>query len=544
MSSPMQVIGQYCQNKDTMSLKTLCSHLARKPSSLDIILLFEKSTAILQPLCEYLDGWRYDEDQGEYQPVYEEFGCILLLVLAFVYRYDLSTVDLGLHANDSFVAKLLVRGALSKSMDELSEQERGHLDGWIRGLFNAEGGGLGDETMSACPPQEFYLLVPTLFSQIVLACSTGHLNDEGLKGGLECKLYICHSFCQILTTIDLVDTFLLPSLVGAITWLAHHLWESRGDSNAVIQILQTLIKPGSISNEASLMLASILDIVAKPLEHSLRSLQRSEPSRQDVEPLSKALKPHLSFSRTGGSDHTELESWTGQHGGGLASSIRHTIQSMVQWSLTPGTNITPTSYTHRQILVGVRMIGARRVLQAILEEIKAQAEAGNGSVVLDAAVAIICAPDARSPMPTALLTMLDEPSAAPQPLQRRLNLRDTLKTEAENAAKIHKTDVIQAEMIIRLYRRVEAQMTVPMEIQAQQNMLQHALGGMDVGNGALDGGLEDGGIGDLNSAQLGLGAGGLMGGAQDIDGDMLSLGMGDGMMGVDGDDFADLKMEF
>lgn len=170
-----------------MSLKTLCSHLARKPSSLDIMLLFEKPTTILQPLCELLGGWRYDEDLGEYQPVYEEFGCVLLLVLAFVHRYDLSTVDLGLHANDSFVAKLLVRGALSKSMDDLTEQEKSHVDVWIRGLFNTEGGGLGDEPMSACPPQEFYLLVPTLFHQIVLACSTGHLNDEGLKGGLECK---------------------------------------------------------------------------------------------------------------------------------------------------------------------------------------------------------------------------------------------------------------------------------------------------------------------------------------------------------------------
>lgn len=342
-----------------------------------------------------------------------------------------------------------------------------------------------------------------------------------------------------MTTIDLVDTFLLPSLVGAITWLSHHLWEARGDSNAVVQILQTLILPGSISNEASLMLASILNIIAKPLEHSLRSLQRSEPSRQDVEPLSKVLKPHLSFSRTGGSDHTELESWTGPHGGGLVNSVRHTIQSLVQWSSTPGTNITPTSYTHRQILIAVRMIGAKRILQAIIEEVKNQTAAGSGSVVLDVAVAMICAPDARSPTPAPPLTILDDSSNTPQPLQRRLNLRDALKTEAESAPKIHKTDVLQAETIIRLYRRVEAQMAVPMEIQAQQNMMHDGLGGMNVGDGGLNGGLD----GDLNGGQLGLG-GGLMSGTQDMDGDILGLGMGDGMMGVDGDDFADLKMEF
>lgn len=170
-----------------MVLKTLCSQLARKPSSLDIMLLFDKPTTILQPICELLDRWQYDEDQGEYQPVYEEFGSILLLLLAFVHRYNLSTIDLGLQSNDSFVGKLLVRGAISRSMDELSEQEKNYLDGWIRGLFNAEGGGLGDEPMSQCPPQNFYLLVPTLFHQIVMASSTGYLTDESLKGGFECE---------------------------------------------------------------------------------------------------------------------------------------------------------------------------------------------------------------------------------------------------------------------------------------------------------------------------------------------------------------------
>lgn len=154
---------------------------------MDIMLLFDKPTTILQPICELLDGWRHDEDLGEYQPVYEEFGSILLLVLAFVNRYNLPTVDLGIHSNDSFIAKLLVRGGTSRTMDELTELEKGYLDVWIRGLFNAEGGGLGDEPMSACPPQDFYLLMPTLMHQIVIACSSGHLGEEGLKGGLECE---------------------------------------------------------------------------------------------------------------------------------------------------------------------------------------------------------------------------------------------------------------------------------------------------------------------------------------------------------------------
>ena len=170
-----------------MSLKTLCTQLARKPSSLDIMLLFDKPSSILHPICELLDNWHYEEDQGEYQPVYEEFGSILLLVLAFVYRYNLSTIDLGIRTSDSFIAKLLNQGHLSRAMENLTEQEQSHLDGWIRGLFDNESGGLTDELMGSCPPQDFYLLVPTLFHHIVLACSTNNLSDEGLKGGLECK---------------------------------------------------------------------------------------------------------------------------------------------------------------------------------------------------------------------------------------------------------------------------------------------------------------------------------------------------------------------
>jgi len=171
-----------------MALKQLCSQLAAKPLSLDVILLFDKPQKILHPLCELLDNWTgYDEDQGEYQPVYEEFGSILLLLLAYAYRYNLSPADLGISSPDSFVGKLLGRGSLCRPLDQLNEQEKSHLNGWIHGLFDSSGG-LGDELMASCPPQDFYLLTPMLFKQLVGALSAGYLTDDMLKGGLECKL--------------------------------------------------------------------------------------------------------------------------------------------------------------------------------------------------------------------------------------------------------------------------------------------------------------------------------------------------------------------
>jgi mediator of RNA polymerase II transcription subunit 5 len=176
-----------------MSLKLLCNALARKPQSLDVLLLFDRPSTLLRPLCDLLDNWRYEEDQGESQPVYEEFGGILLLVLALVYRYHLGASDLGVRRRDSFVARFLAGDRWSRSLEGLTEQESAHLGSWIHGLFDSEAGGLSDEVMSSCPPQDFYLLLPTLFHQIVSAVSTKHLSDETLKGGVECKR--CHASC-------------------------------------------------------------------------------------------------------------------------------------------------------------------------------------------------------------------------------------------------------------------------------------------------------------------------------------------------------------
>ncbi|KAI0009032.1 Med5-domain-containing protein [Xylariaceae sp. FL0662B] len=446
-----EVIGRLCNNKETMTLKLLCCQVAKKPLSLDVMLLFDKATTILHPLCELLDNWRYDEDQGEYQPVYEEFGSVLLLLLAFIHRYNLSAMDLGIRSPDSFVAKLLNRGPVSKPLDELTDQEKSHLDGWIHGLFDSEAGGLGDELMSSCPPQEFYLLVPTLFHNIVLAFSTNYLDEETLKTGVE----------------YLVDTFLLPSLVPAIMSMCNQLWigdRSQGqDQKAVIRILQLILLTKQGSTEAQTMLSAAVNIIAKPLEYSLRSYQRLDPRSQEVEPLLKAMKDNIRLSRrTASAGHNELEAWTSTANGGLAASVRHTIQGFVSWSVHPGMNIMPTSYTHRQMLAALKLMGAKRLLYTILEEVKQQTEAGSGSIAHDVATALICAPDVTNmPPPAELALLVDHNNQPLVPPQQQISLRQALKYEAEDFKIIQKADPLMAEIIVRLYRRVEAQLLMP-----------------------------------------------------------------------------------
>lgn len=186
----IEIMRKLCNGKDTMSLKLLCTELVQKPQCLDILLLFEPLPVILGPLCQLLDNWRYDDDQAEYQPVYEEFGAILLLVLAFTNRYDLSPSDIGLYSPKSSVRRIISQAHVNRNKSQLTEQEDKHLNGWILGLFDSDGGGLGDELMSSCPPQDFYMLVAPLFYNIVAGYSHGYLTDESLKSGVECRCTI------------------------------------------------------------------------------------------------------------------------------------------------------------------------------------------------------------------------------------------------------------------------------------------------------------------------------------------------------------------
>lgn len=75
---------------------------------------------------------------------------------------------------------------MSRSLLDLSEAESRHLGSWISALFNAEA--LSDELFSSCSPQDFYLLVATLFSQSLTACEAGKLDVDTMKGGFDCKL--------------------------------------------------------------------------------------------------------------------------------------------------------------------------------------------------------------------------------------------------------------------------------------------------------------------------------------------------------------------
>lgn len=122
---------------------------------------------------------------GEYQPAYDDFAAILLLVLVMVDRYGFDTYDLGYANQGSFIVRLLTNGATSQPVSELSAHQNRHLPLWVGGLYGTEN--ISDELLSSCLPQDFYLIVPTLFDQSIRACMAKVLHKDSLEGGLECN---------------------------------------------------------------------------------------------------------------------------------------------------------------------------------------------------------------------------------------------------------------------------------------------------------------------------------------------------------------------
>ncbi|KAM5469761.1 mediator complex subunit [Microsporum audouinii] len=459
-----EVMHNMCLRKDTMTLKSICNSLSRKPQALDIMLLFKSPLAILQPLCALLDSWKWEEDQGESQPVYDEFGSVLLLVLAFKYKYDLGYQDLGVYDPDSFMCRLLEKGASSQKLEDLTEKQTQNLGAWITALFIAEG--ISDESMSSCSPQEFYLLVATLFSQSLSACEAGKLEFDTLKGGFE----------WINKLEDLLEPFLLPSLVMALSWIGKHMWKSGTDLTTTLKLLSTLVKPSSISGEAQEIHHTVLSITARALGDELKTAKARHPSRTDIEPILQTLEPYQSFQRTGTSNRAELEGWRSNSApGGMVTGIRNTFSSLVLWSTDPEISMTPPSYTHRQLLAGLKHLGSVRVLAGILEELKLQSETGSGDLAIDIAATLICAPMREYfSLEQATYQSVGNELKDSLPRCQMLNLRDALNLQRESLAKVIESEPHRAELIVRLARRVDTLTSIPQMPQTVDNI--------DVGN--------------------------------------------------------------
>jgi mediator of RNA polymerase II transcription subunit 5 len=239
---------------------------------------------------------------------------------------------------------------------------------------------------------------------------------------------------------------------------SYALVQNHGDLDAIMRIFREVILSAPSSGDAQAMHSTILSIVSSRLEKCLRTIQRRDANRANsIEPLIQAIKGNLHSERSMFASMKELEQWTNAPNSTLHTSLRHTVQQLSQWASTASIQPNPPSYTHRQVYVSLKIMGANKVIKAIADELKAQTEASNGAAALDVGASIICAPTVDdSPVPVA---WLGSPIPASSPPRTRLNLREMLKHEFDNAAALVATDPLAAETVVRLHRRVEAQLS-------------------------------------------------------------------------------------
>jgi mediator of RNA polymerase II transcription subunit 5 len=262
--------------------------------------------------------------------------------------------------------------------------------------------------------------------------------------------------------VDLLEPFLLPSLVGAILWMGAYTGEQpNSDLDVLLRMLERVTRAPS-SGDAQTLHSTIIAMISQPLSNRLKTLRKRHPGRKDIDPILAIAKSHSDFCHGPYSACSELQTWR-KSPGSLRTSVRATFQSLILWSGSSAINPTqpPPHYNPRQFLITEREIGAKAVLAILVDELKTQTEAPNGAaaVAIDIATAIICAPTTEnspievswihSPVPT------NTPGHA-----RRLNLRDALRIEFENATDLIEKNQLAAETIVRLHRRVESQLAL------------------------------------------------------------------------------------
>ncbi|TGZ80326.1 Med5-domain-containing protein [Ascodesmis nigricans] len=355
-----EIMKGMCETRATMPLRNFCSFLTRKTSSIDIMLLFVKSSELLEPLCDLLDTWRYEEDQGEYQPVYEEFGSILLFVFTVIRRYNLPISSLYVThplPQESFLATLLT--IHDSPIDSLPPDRYTSLGGWIKELFELEG--ISDSLMSSCSPQEFYYLVPTLFTQTLAAYQQGVLDKE----------IITEAFGFLL------QPFLLPSIVAGLQVISTHLWANITNPSTALALLAPLILTGdSLTAETAEAHRTAISIPARQLCTVLTTVihhLQSHPQQQPEQPenlttalkLLSRLRPLQHFTRSSTPSKDELDGFV-QHGSTIAQTLTTSFTLLATWQ--PSAPSPPPAVFSMKLLTASRfLLGPRKMLRVLLQ---------------------------------------------------------------------------------------------------------------------------------------------------------------------------------
>ncbi|KIW84594.1 hypothetical protein Z517_03844 [Fonsecaea pedrosoi CBS 271.37] len=395
----VEIVHNYCQNKETQCLKDLANAILRRPTTINCIALFVRPDYFLGPLCGLLDEWRWDEIHGEAQPVYDDFGAIFLLILVSRERLGLSNSSLGIRKKDGFLARYLEHEHNEESLENLSEERKLHLGNWINALYLAEG--LSDELFTNCSPHDFYLLIPTLLRQSMTAHQQGKLTHDSLQAGLD----------------YLLEPFLLPSLISAMDWVAEVFQHERMVAG---KVLEALIKPpGSL--ESRDIHHTILTLCAPRLKLRLKTIGAQD---SDVDSILKTLDQCPDFSFV-----SERERETPNPG--TLNIIQHCLANLITSTTALDIGEAPP-FEDISALVSraVEVHGPQTTLRAIVGVLLQLSDSHVFLYALDALTTAVC--------------------------MAGNGLRDALRLQYHDLGNLLKSgETLAAEGVVRLYRQVE-----------------------------------------------------------------------------------------
>jgi mediator of RNA polymerase II transcription subunit 5 len=238
--------------------------------------------------------------------------------------------------------------------------------------------------------------------------------------------------------IDLLEPFLLPSLVVGLQWLASHLWQTTTGTKISLSLLQSLIGPPS-PTEAREIHQTILAMTAETLSLQLRAIAGESPQKQVASAIEDALSPYMSLKRNISWVSEDLQPLTASSGG-LLTSIRQIFHQLLDWSTSLEVNASPPKFNFKFISAAVHLHRSPKVLAIFLSEVKMLLGTDKFDAGLDMLTSIICAP-------------VPSTSASTQ----CLSLRDALEIFHTDLAKTVKAgDTLLAELLVRLHHRVEA----------------------------------------------------------------------------------------
>lgn len=426
----VDVVRNYCEAKETQHLKEMANALVRQPATINAIALFTIPSYFLAPVCRLLDEWTWDDIHGESQPIYEEFGSVLLLLLTVKFRLNLPNSDLGLASKTGFVAQYLSSGQAEGPPSSSSGDQHRHIRDWIQNLYFEEG--LSDDVTTSCSAKEFYLMIPTLLHQSMTAFSVGKLSQHKLEQGLD----------------YLREPFLLASLLSSFAWLARAVQK---DAKSAKVILQRLVQTPD-NQDTKRLHRTILDIAGGIFQKAL-----SHKSDQALyNEVRSAFGDCASFSVNPGFKAEDITTWNNEEGG-IKSYLQRAVSDLVA---IPNINTLQPNL----VTAAVELRGPSAIAHGMVTVVAQSLGNHNFAQLLDVTATVIAGSE-----------------------DRRSGLRHALQLMHARLGKFLKTgDNLFAEALVHLHRRVEMYMDAltPQQGADDQDLMQ--ISGVDMAEINLD----------------------------------------------------------